>query len=67
MLECALYFLNVISTASNIDIRFLWIFDTETVATPFIMAFPASMAFLEVLSALTNRDTDVLIVELGTI
>ena len=67
MLEGPLHLLNVVSTAANIDFRVLRVLHTQSVTRPFIVTVPAPGTLLEVLSALSDGEADVLVVELRAV
>lgn len=64
MLERPLHLLDVVSAASDIDVLILWVLNAQSVPATLVMTFPSTMALLEVVPALTDRQADVLIIEL---
>ena len=67
MLESTLHSLNVVRAATNVNLGVLRVFDTESVARALVLTLPASMALLKVLTALSNGQADILVVELRAV
>ena len=64
MLEGTLHSLNVIRAATNVNLGVLRVLDRESVARALVLTLPASMALLKVLTALSDGQADILVVEL---
>ena len=67
MLESTLHSLNVVRAATNVNLGVLRVLDRESVARALVLTLPASMALLKVLTALSNGQADILVVELRAV
>ncbi len=67
VLECSLHLFDIVGTSPYVYFWVLRIFNAESVSGPFIMAFPAAMAFLKVFASLSNGKPYVLVIELCAI
>ena len=67
MLESTLHSLNVVRAATNVNLGVLRVLDRKSIARALVLTLPASRALLKVLTALSNGQADILVVELRAV